>query len=134
MIVYRIENRNGDGPYNCPGHDYDLRSRMRCRVMPLGNHPGPCQDGIDFVTGLHRFGFVHFYQLTDWFGYDFKGIEDCGFFIAVYDSHDVRQGKTQCAFDQRNCPKEVFRPTEFMKIHKERNYFKDGLAKSPEMV
>ena len=63
MIVYRVENEDGKGPYEgtC---DWSLW-QTRDHVEP--SHPGPKDDGIDIEMEVDYCGFASFGQLRDWF-------------------------------------------------------------------
>jgi hypothetical protein len=63
MIVYRVENKNGVGPYD--GTSDGSLWQTRDHVEP--SHPGPKDDGIDFERGEDYCGFASFEQLRDWF-------------------------------------------------------------------
>jgi len=63
MIVYRIENKKGRGPYD-GARDWSLW-QTRDHVEPT--HPGPKDDGIDFESGVDYCGFSSFKKLRDWF-------------------------------------------------------------------
>ena len=118
MIVYRIENEYGEGPYNNsldPYTDFDCTEysaygEFRNCLDSIGNlhnkngvrnHPSPRRDGINEFDHWHVFGFASYEQLRHWFRYPMtmKMIEDAGFYVVVYENvTDVIFGKTQVAF------------------------------------
>jgi hypothetical protein len=63
MIVYRVENKNGVGPYDGTG----IWSLWQTRDHVEPSHPGPKDDGIDFKSGEYICGFASYRKLRDWF-------------------------------------------------------------------
>ncbi|WFG74202.1 hypothetical protein QE321_gp057 [Pseudomonas phage SPA01] len=102
-IVYRVECRNGEGPYvnGCMG---DSSSSLR--------RPVPEHDGIPSVRSFEHFAFTSPRQLDDWFGDDYDQLaEYSSATIKLYevDRQHVRTGIRQCVFrrDAAVCVKEV---------------------------
>jgi hypothetical protein len=63
MIVYRVENKNGVGPYY--GTDNWCEWQTRWHDSP--SHPPPFLDGIDVYAKKDLCGFASFKKLRDWF-------------------------------------------------------------------
>ncbi|WIC39362.1 hypothetical protein vFB297_1550 [Pseudomonas phage vFB297] len=102
-VVYRVECRNGEGPYvnGCMG---DSSSSLR--------RPVPEHDGIPSVRSFEHFAFTSPSQLDDWFGDAYDQLaEYSSAIIKVYEveSQYVRTGLRQCVFrrDAAVCVKEV---------------------------
>lgn len=100
MLVYRIEDKNGDGPYHTP----DTLPEEACRNSI--NHPTPTSDGIWLYEAKtwcphdYHFGFQNKTLLREWFGRYSDHLKKGGFKCSVYKIHGrrVMQGRTQCAF------------------------------------
>jgi len=97
MYVYRIENREGLGPYQggvVTWRHYDE------------DHPGPQQDNIPYdvvFSQQYHYGFKSKAQLLNWFSKsDLKRFESSGFYVMRYsvpDTHfNVYKGGNQVAF------------------------------------
>jgi hypothetical protein len=104
MFVYRVENKDGTGPYDagafCP---YERCSYKTKSGKYVDRHPSPQEDGIKGRTPDHYYGFQNIMQLDVWFRRLPSGLESLrekNFHIAVY--HCPRQhvliGKKQVAF------------------------------------
>lgn len=104
MLVYRVENRHGEGPYRSSGNN--LGDYAYCEHA----HPEPMEDGMvgtgRFSRNLH-FGFKSLIQLQEWFLTDmrkhvFSWNED--FAVSVYDFISPSAcvfGNKQLAFPKR---------------------------------
>lgn len=126
MLVYRVEDEHGCGPYNleavCPEWDEDyctygitaelilFRDELCERSKVLSAHPLPHEDGIPVppTSSLggrrwdYLFGFASLDQARDWFGPLLDGvtIPDVGFRVSVYEVDEtfVHMGTRQVAF------------------------------------
>jgi len=97
MIIYRVEGRNGNGPYMFPGYIQTMVDGLK--------HPLPRDDGIDMdkITAFHIFGFASLTALLNWFDLDTrKHLRQCYFSILVYEVPDTRVlvGNRQVVFDR----------------------------------
>ena len=97
MKVYRIENKEGFGPYE--GFvllDHDIWSKWSKLIRPI-----PEDDNIGRVSEKHYYGFANLTDLCCWFTIkDRKKIKKIEFFITVYSIPDnfVKIGNKQVAF------------------------------------
>lgn len=102
MIVYRAENKRGEGIYN--------NSTSRPLLIYHDNQPCPDQDGIEFGYE-HYFGFKNLEQYKAWVSTDNcrKNLKRSGYHITVYvvSSEHVLVGKTQVAFRKEKAKKVV---------------------------
>jgi hypothetical protein len=68
MFVYRVENKDGTGPYDagafCP---YERCSYKTKSGKYVDRHPSPQEDGIKGRTPDHYYGFQNIMQLDVWF-------------------------------------------------------------------
>lgn len=102
--IYRVEARDGDGPYRGQGNSANLQYKL-CRHSTRTGRPTPCIDGID-PYGSDRpfseyyFGFTHVDKLKEWFKGSRTALREDGYKMAVYevDISDVLFGKKQAAF------------------------------------
>ncbi|ALT58443.1 hypothetical protein PaoP5_164 [Pseudomonas phage PaoP5] len=103
-VVYRVECRNGEGPYvNCG---------MGINTSSTPERPVPEHDGIPDVRHFEYFAFTSPKQLDDWFGDYYSNLtEHSSASIKMYevDRQHVRTGIRQCVFrkDAAVCVKEV---------------------------
>lgn len=100
MIVYRIENDNGVGPY-CSARV--MLTMLRQHNADRVNHPVGYVDGIDWSDdGVY--GFDNIQKLRDWFRGFVAPLMREGYSIVKYDvpDHHVRmsQSKLQLTFDR----------------------------------
>lgn len=98
MVIYRVEGKNGNGPYMFPGY---IPTVMDDELK----HPLPRDDGIDMdkLTVFHFFGFVSLSALLNWFDSDIREqLRTSEFNIVVYDVPDIRVliGNRQVVFDR----------------------------------
>lgn len=98
MLVYRVEGKNGNGPYVFPGFLYGSPE-------DLDRHPLPENDGIDKgkMTEFHYFAFSNLQSLEDWFDPKARQyLRDKDFTVKVYDvpKQHVMVGKRQVVFDR----------------------------------
>jgi hypothetical protein len=97
MMVYRVENRNREGPYS---------GRLTTDLSHHYNavtHPGPWDDGLGrSLYSYHRFGFSSLEMMRVWFNADDRrGLRTDGYHLAAYEvppSH-VKHGSKQIIFD-----------------------------------
>ncbi|QGK90274.1 hypothetical protein QE345_gp115 [Pseudomonas phage vB_PA45_GUMS] len=102
-VVYRVECRNGEGPYVNYGMEIDTSSTPE--------RPVPEHDGIPDVRHFEYFAFTSPKQLDDWFGDYYSNLtEHSSASIKMYevDRQHVRTGIRQCVFrkDAAVCVKE----------------------------
>lgn len=114
MIVYRVENDNGRGPYR-PGwnqDNIDLSIDQSILATEIGNahnddnlRPAPWIDGIknwDFDDLYEpRFGFMSIGELIQWFDGWLDFLELYGYSFRAFEIEDqyVIVGKRQVVFD-----------------------------------
>ncbi len=100
MIIYRVEDEKGGGPYNGERGSMDLLWSIRSSRT---YQPGPLDDIPDFKHNRnYRFGFSSMKQLEGWFDPRFFGaLAGHGFYIALYDVPEsgAKCGGHQCAFN-----------------------------------
>ena len=92
MLVFRVENKNGRGPYRCGNYHESLEKHNGCPNHPSGN----C-DGIDTSAFYNiRYGFPCRNSLTAWFFGHIKFLKP-DFYIAVYEvsEENVRYGSSR---------------------------------------
>jgi hypothetical protein len=96
MLVFRVENNSGVGPYTSGAVDTIDYSRLfspRC--------PGPLNDGIRRTDEDDHFAFKDVSQLRKWFIKRIRGnLTKKGFSMAIYRVPDklVKHGKRQVVF------------------------------------
>lgn len=106
MIVYRVENAEGEGPY---WHSVENAIGISIGTIhnKCHNHPAPSEDIVD--TQFDRFSNQWYYgclsleQLVKWFTLPenyFPLLREKGFYIVAYECEDkdVAKGDKQCAF------------------------------------
>lgn len=103
MLVYRVENRYGEGPY-VNDNSYN------CRCYDNVDHPEPYNDGIPIHNGIsskrkynsndYKFAFEDTDQLIKWFNDEINKLIEYGFSCTVYKVHGKRviKGMKQLAF------------------------------------
>ena len=96
--IYRVENKEGDGPYtsfDAPFEVYYLTSKHYDEL-----HPGPYQEGWGRISSDCLFGFKDLEQLKKWFTYDERQIlSKYGWRIAIYYTKRlVKNSNKQCIF------------------------------------
>jgi hypothetical protein len=99
MKVYRYENKNGCGPYQNEGMEYentkegDLTIALYTAHRLETGHPGWKNDGLpcdgDLVSGCKTMA-----SLKSWFRGFGLSLEVCGYYVAVYevDAQAVTEG------------------------------------------
>lgn len=107
MIVYRVQNANGRGPYSAISHeglpDWHVRDLARHNAKPRAHLDGQIwvhQLGMpDHEWEQYRTGTVRREQLRDWFDWrDCKFLQAHGFDLVTIDAHLVVIGNHQCVF------------------------------------
>ena len=106
--VFRVENKNGYGPYRNPNQTAKFWLRMNSHVRSKGrdNVPPPWADiqAWDNLTDDEQsnfcFGFTSLNQLKDWFNDVLLGLFKEGYRIKKYevDEGDILFGQKQVAF------------------------------------
>lgn len=105
MLVYRIENDIGRGPYrkehNGDGKDCNVNLE-KISTWESKNHPIPWDDGIRMNTDTDVCGFQSLNQLLSWFHIDnyVEKLEKDNFFISIYKVKKkfVKIGRKQVCF------------------------------------
>lgn len=98
MIVYRVEDEAGGGPYR-GGKWEDLLGVLASN--PTYSHPTPADDGISIygTRGWHC-AFASIEQAKAWFDdTEREAMADRGFQLSVYDAPKVKAGAHQVMFD-----------------------------------
>lgn len=62
MLIFRIEDKNGNGPYSSSWNYY--RSIQKLNGT---NQPSPYYECIKFKCEQHKFGFIDLNQYQEWF-------------------------------------------------------------------
>ena len=107
MLVYRIENKRGQGPY-CSNHKY--QDWLCDRHSDIEKHPSPVEDGIYEWTKSHKCGFSSLKKLKAWFNTEeLKALYAAKFDIVRYevDKKDVLVGQKQVMFNRRKARRVV---------------------------
>lgn len=97
MLVYRVENENGTGPYLS---FHPLLDQMRNEHAMQGDDPRPTPDwdGIDDIDA-DEYSAVQSPEAADeWFWGHGKVLDEAGFELTVWDAQDVRCGGKQVVF------------------------------------
>lgn len=99
MLVYRVENASGEGPY-VSGAANVLRDHNYC-----ANHPNIYEDNIELRWGKDpRCGCVNLEALKKWFGEYLQTLLNLGYYIVEYSVLDSRvivgESGIQCGFDR----------------------------------
>ncbi len=99
MIVWRIENEQGQGPYHgVPS----LYRAFNCEANSM--HPSPGTDGIkNYRDDEHVCGFISIGKMHDWFDRDYKKwLRKNEYLLAQYKAkpYNVKIGRKQCVFDK----------------------------------
>jgi hypothetical protein len=92
--VFRVENKDGKGPYVNNNNQSWCKDNMRHRNI---NHPDPLQDGIFESEAEHNYdyvcGFDDLYKLYDWFSNtELAALYALGFDIMTYETNDIIYG------------------------------------------
>lgn len=100
MIVFRIEDDEGRGPYD----RYVKFNHDRWSSWSTSIRPGPRDDGIKNFSSEHFFGFSDIDDLTCWFTIkDRKGFRKHKMMVSIYevDEKNIKKGGKQVAFLKR---------------------------------
>lgn len=81
MIVYRIENDDGEGPYNCE-KEWPLQYKMR-NEHSTNERPNVYVDGC-YIGSNGLSGFDSLDRLLWWFDGWVEHLENCGFRTSAY--------------------------------------------------
>jgi hypothetical protein len=96
MLVYRVENADGEGPYA------GFKTTDLSRHYNTDTHPGPYYDNIPSVHSYHRFGFSSAEKFVSWFNEDERAsLAGDGYRMSIYDvdpAH-VIHGRKQVVFE-----------------------------------
>lgn len=97
MLVYRVENERGIGPYL--SFDPALEE-MRLEHAMSGDDPRPTPDwdGIDDMDADESSGFQTAQRAENWFGGYGAVLDEAGYELTVWEAQDVREGRTQVVF------------------------------------
>ncbi|MDG4783283.1 hypothetical protein O7614_26855 [Micromonospora sp. WMMD961] len=106
VIVYRIEDRDGRGPYNNYPMDFKRNKIIRelCKIHASPTtHPAGQLDGITSDNGFtvdHYFGFINKASLARWFTGWGERLTEAGFYVSTFAarSEDILHGRKQIAF------------------------------------
>ncbi|QED11469.1 hypothetical protein SEA_VITAS_46 [Microbacterium phage Vitas] len=118
-IVYRVEDLDGNGPYQQrwkwadagiekPAFLRDVSDSNKYNPDP---HPAPYEDGIENVDFEDVFGFRTLTMLGAWMlrekADDAHRLDQMGFQVGVYEClhEDVREGSRQCVFRKKRAAK-----------------------------
>lgn len=102
MLVYRVENARGYGPWNSTVRQSYVDGLLKAmeRKSACG-HPTPIEDGLS-INLRWRYGCKSLDQLHDWFPEPYRQrLFDAGFTVKVYavPSSRVKMGRSQVAFN-----------------------------------
>jgi hypothetical protein len=101
MIVYRVENKRGEGPYT---RRRKVSDWLCDRHVDIEKHPSLVEDGIYEWKRAHKCGFSSLKKLKAWFDKEeLKALYEAKFDIVRYevDKKDVLVGKKQVMFNRR---------------------------------
>lgn len=87
MLVYRVEDENGNGPYRCIGRteaEIEL-ARTLCAAHTDSAHPTPLEDFRYHVSSMHVCAFTCLDALLIWFDGFLEDLHNTGHNIKVYD-------------------------------------------------
>lgn len=106
MIIYRVENKEGFGPYTT-GSSWSLIDEYEHDLDEyLINHPGGYAEFTFMLSWeelqKYSFGFESFSSLKKWFKKDFLTLKKRDFCISTYETEDFFAGKTQAIFNKEN--------------------------------
>lgn len=110
MLIYRVEDENGDGPYRHPNMNDVLEEMEDAHSWNERDaHPTPHDEGINVYDLHHKkgwdpaFAFSSLESLETWFGDWLKPLTEIGFVVRVYDVYDRRviETPTQVVYDRK---------------------------------
>jgi hypothetical protein len=112
MKVYRIEDKNGIGPYSIYWEWQDVN-----HFIKINRHPFPIDEGIminslQIAYGIDKpvCGFNSLDQLKDWFSNDeITKLFGLGYYIFFYEIEEefIFQGKRQLVFIRNNLERRI---------------------------
>lgn len=93
MIIYRVEDYEGGGPYN------GANSLPYFSVLDSEHQPSPVSDFPDIPGITHEsvFGFAKLEQVAFWFQRSLNDLANAGFHVSKY---EVTDGKARCSPNQ----------------------------------
>jgi hypothetical protein len=109
MLIYRIENDNGLGPYQHHEGQFSDAYPMMCDHSD-NRHPSPwhSSSGLSSIYEFEYCGFDSIVSLAEWFADYLDELDSEGFWVSVYES-DARVGHYGQALFQRECATKVDR-------------------------
>jgi hypothetical protein len=112
MIVHRVEDKEGKGPYNS---DHSVSQSLKERHVNLDRAPTPYNDGMGSrseaawsYSACWRFAFKTEADLQRWFTpYELKRLQRVGFKRVEYtvSTRYINSGGKQCAFNRTKSTK-----------------------------
>ena len=109
MLVYRMENRNGRGPYRSLSEPARwLRDEHGISLYDDDLHPVPPDDGVPFPPWEGSFGFASREALDRWFPKEARQLlREKGQHVTVYEVPEnmVEQGRNQLVFHRDSARK-----------------------------
>lgn len=114
--VYRVENKEGDGPYNSTGYVEELHEMAIEHRNDA--HPNPWRDEmLQSISSEERCGFSSVWDVRRWFeGFTIRLAEN-GYHVSIYDVpyEDIRHGESQVLFTRRG-----LKPTTIIEFEREK--------------
>jgi hypothetical protein len=120
MLIYRIENKDGEGPYWCRfdfPYKHPILTMGEDHCADPVNHPSASKEMMklgyaeDEFTKHHVCGFGSIDQMVQWFDSWLNQLEEWGFYLVeiTINANDIMIGNTQVAFDSRKvlCKKQI---------------------------
>jgi hypothetical protein len=95
MLVYRVEDDEGGGPYRGDNHVDGMGSKHTD-----SDHPAPCDDGLPFLPPDYmNCGFASLSQFKAWFDQDDRwDLKVNGFRLRIFKADVVDHGEKQVMF------------------------------------
>lgn len=116
MLIYRVEDASGVGPYQGIGARHALRD-----IHSVEKHPSPFREwgdkAYDFLGDDNMlFGFDSIPQLLNWFGDALGELEKAHYVVTVFTvANDAAiRGRTQCAFDVQRAERIAYVPCQLV--------------------
>jgi len=103
MLVYRIENDKGNGPYNS---EWKYVEKLRQEHNKDYKRPSPYLSNIDFNFEIDKFGFINLRSYKNWFTTKWRTrFKKHNFKLNVYyvNKQNIKIGYYQLAFEQSEC-------------------------------
>ena len=114
MLIYRVEDSAGRGPYIGQPEPVDCRSsKALSRHSNSLTHPAPYSDGISISQGEYC-GFESMDKLRRWFWGDIEWLRKKKFHVSIYriDEGHVKIGMKQVVFNRKRA--ELVSTIDFM--------------------